>query len=51
MSNYTTRSSGPDRWSRPVQKLDPSQRLARYGRLQPLEAPSLLDRIFRRRSA
>ncbi|WP_156521838.1 hypothetical protein [Croceicoccus mobilis] len=50
MSNYSTHQGKPDRWSHPVQNLDPSLRRARYGRLQPLETPSLFERIFRRRS-
>lgn len=49
MSVYTSRSSRPDRWSMPVQPCDPNSRMMRYGRLQPMDKPSLLERILRQR--
>ena len=48
MSIQTARRSGSDQRSRTVQVMDPLQRLARYGRLQPMDEPSLLERLFRR---
>ena len=39
----------PDRWLSPRQPLDPSRRLATYGRIRPMEdahGVSLLRRLF-----
>lgn len=49
MSAQSFRSSSPDRWTQPRQPMDPSERRLRYGRIQPMERPSLLARLLGRR--
>ena len=48
MSVYTFRSSQPDRWVSPRPYTDASLRAATYGRVQPMEAPGLLERLVSR---
>ncbi|AKH44243.1 hypothetical protein FHS61_001563 [Altererythrobacter atlanticus] len=47
MSKHSYRSSRPDRWSVPRPPLDPSLRLSRFGKIQPMEEPGFLARLFR----
>lgn len=49
MSDRMFISSRPDSWTSPRAYRDASQRLAAYGRIQPMEQPSLLERLFHRR--
>ena len=49
MSHYSARSSKPSTWAVPRQSLDPHRRRQIYGAIQPMEQPSWLDRILRRR--
>ncbi|MGY6637819.1 MAG: hypothetical protein ACXIUO_11855 [Erythrobacter sp.] len=48
MSAYTFRSSRPDRWVAPRPYSDASLRAQTYGRVQPMEAPSLAERLLAR---
>lgn len=48
MSAYTFRSSRPDRWVSPRPYSDASLRAATYGRIQPMETPSLAERLIAR---
>jgi len=48
MSAYTFRSSRPDRWVSPRPYSDASLRAATYGRFQPMEEPSLAERLLAR---
>jgi hypothetical protein len=48
MSAYTFRSSRPDRWVSPRPYTDASLRAATYGRVQPMEAPGLMERLVGR---
>ncbi|QZH75834.1 MAG: hypothetical protein JY451_04385 [Erythrobacter sp.] len=49
MSSRVFTSSRPDRWTSPRAMSDPSLRLAAFGRIQPMEQPGLLERLFSRR--
>lgn len=49
MQSLTYRSSPPDHWTMPRPHRDPSLRLRQYGRIQPMDEPGLLGRLFRRR--
>ncbi|WP_228242981.1 hypothetical protein [Porphyrobacter sp. GA68] len=49
MSTYTVRSSRPDSWVQPRPYCDESIRLRTYGRIQPMERPGFLARLFGRR--
>ena len=49
MSHYNVHSSKPSTWAVPRQSLDPHRRRQIYGAIQPMEQPSWLDRILRRR--
>lgn len=42
------RSSRPDGWVCPRPHSDPTLRRMAYGPIQPMEKPTLLQRIFRR---
>ena len=46
MSNLSYRSSQPDAWTKPRPSRDPSQRFMTYGKLMPMEQPSLWRRLF-----
>lgn len=46
MSSHFVRSSTPDRWSSPRPYTDASLRQMKYGRVRPMEEPSLLARWF-----
>ena len=46
MSSLTFRSSRPDAWSQPRPHADASLRLQKYGRIQPMEQPGFLARLF-----
>lgn len=46
MSSLTFRSSRPDRWVMPRPHSDASQRYAAYGKIQPMEQPGWLARLF-----
>ncbi len=48
MSQYTFRSSKPDQWVSPRPQLDPFRRAHAYGRIQPLNPPSLIERLLGR---
>ena len=41
------RSSSPDRWTMPRPFSDASQRFAKFGALQPMEAPGFWERLIR----
>ncbi len=49
MSSRVFTSSRPDSWTSPRAFSDPSLRLAAYGRVQSMEQPGLLERLFGRR--
>lgn len=49
MSSYIFRSSRPDSWVQPRAYRDASIRYMTYGPVQPMEEPSLLQRLFGRR--
>ena len=49
MSHYSAHSSKPSTWAVPRQSLDPQRRRQVYGAIQPMDKPSWLDRILRRR--
>ena len=46
MQGYTYRSSRPDSWVQPRAYSDESLRRAKYGRIQPMERPSFVARLF-----
>jgi hypothetical protein len=46
MSSQTFRSSRPDRWTMPRPYSDASLRHRTHGAIQPMERPSLLQRLF-----
>ncbi|NVD45517.1 hypothetical protein [Qipengyuania atrilutea] len=46
MSSMSFRSSRPDSWVEPRAYRDASLRLQKYGRVQPMHQPSLLERLF-----
>ncbi|MFN3990882.1 MAG: hypothetical protein ACK4IS_11550 [Erythrobacter sp.] len=48
MSAYTFRSSRPDHWVAPRPYSDASLRARTYGRVQPMEPPSLVERVIAR---
>ncbi len=47
MSSLTFRSSRPDNWTSPRPYSDASLRRHIHGRIQPMEKPTLLQRLFR----
>ncbi len=47
MSRYTFHQSGKDQWSCPRPFTDANLRRQRYGRIQPLDKPGLLQRLLR----
>jgi hypothetical protein len=47
VSRYTFHQSGKDAWSSPRPFTDANMRRQRYGRIQPLEEPGLLQRLLR----
>jgi len=49
MSKLSYRTSRPNSWAVPRPPLDPSIRLSRFGKIQPMEEPGLLSRLFRKR--
>lgn len=48
MSAYTFRSSRPDNWVAPRPYLDESLRAQTYGRVHPMEPPSMAERVLAR---
>ena len=46
MSNPTFRSSRPDSWTNPRPYTDASLRRMVHGRIQPMEQPGFLARLF-----
>jgi len=46
MSAYSFRNSRPHNWVSPRQHLDAHQRRLAYGKVQPMEEPGLLERLF-----
>lgn len=46
MSSLTFRTSRPDGWTMPRPYSDPSLRRLMHGKIQPMEQPSLLQRLF-----
>ncbi len=48
MSSYPFRSSRPDSWIQPRPHQDASLRLMKHGRIQPMEEPGFLARLFGR---
>ena len=46
MSSYSFRSSRPDSWTNPRPYRDASQRMMAYGKIQPMEQPGFLTRLF-----
>ena len=46
MSSYSFRSSRPDSWTNPRPYRDVSQRMMAYGKIQPMEQPGFLARLF-----
>ena len=49
MSSFSYRSSRPDAWTQPRAYRDASIRYMTHGPVQPMEEPSLLQRLFGRR--
>ena len=49
MSSLSYRSSQPDSWVSPRPYRDASLRLHAHGRIQPMEKPSVWDRLLGRR--
>lgn len=49
MSSYSYRSSRPDSWTQPRAHRDASIRYMAHGPIQPMEEPSLFERLFGRR--
>ena len=48
MASRIYTSSRPDRWSSPRAYSDPSLRRSMYGAVQPMEEPSVLERLLAR---
>lgn len=48
MSSMSFRSSKPDGWTMPRPHSDASQRFMKYGKIQPMEDPGFLARLFGR---
>jgi hypothetical protein len=46
MTRLSYRSSSPDRWIMPRGPSDTSLRRQIHGRIQPLDPPSFLERLF-----
>jgi hypothetical protein len=46
MSSLSYRSSNPDCWVQPRPYQDASLRFMKFGRIQPMEEPGLLARLF-----
>lgn len=46
MSSLSYNSSRPDRWSQPKQPCDGSRRRQIHGKIQPMEEPGFLARLF-----
>lgn len=46
MSTLRYYSSGRSAWSHQKKPLDPTSRMARFGKIQPMEKPSLFERLF-----
>ena len=46
MSSFNFRSSRPDRWTLPRPHSDASLRRLVHGPIQPMEQPTLLQRLF-----
>ncbi|MBV7265087.1 hypothetical protein [Erythrobacter ani] len=46
MTSAPIRSSKPDAWTNPRPHTDASLRQIKYGRIQPMEEPGLLERWF-----
>jgi hypothetical protein len=46
MSSFSYRSSRPDKWTQPRAYRDPSIRYMMHGPIQPMEQPTLLQRLF-----
>ena len=49
MSSMSFRSSRPDRWAQPRPYSDSSLRYSMHGKIQPMEEPGFLARLFGRR--
>lgn len=47
MTPASIHSSKPDQWTAPRPYSDASLRYMKYGRIQPLEEPGFLERLFR----
>ncbi|MHA6317836.1 hypothetical protein ACXYN8_09265 [Altererythrobacter sp. CAU 1778] len=48
MSSLSFRSTKPDGWTMPRPYNDPNMRRAKHGPIQPMHAPSFLERLFGR---
>ncbi|MEW4448874.1 hypothetical protein [Qipengyuania sp. JC766] len=48
MSSYSFRSSRPDAWVMPRAHSDASMRMMKHGKIQPMQEPGLLARLFGR---
>ncbi|WP_202385473.1 hypothetical protein [Altericroceibacterium endophyticum] len=48
MSSLSFRTSRPDSWTNPRPHRDASQRLMQYGKIQPMDEPGFLARLFGR---
>ena len=46
--SYNFRSSRPDAWTLPRPHSDANLRMMKYGRIQPMEEPGILARLFGR---
>lgn len=46
MTAVPIHTSKPDQWTKPRPFQDASIRLQKYGRVQPMNEPSLLERLF-----
>ena len=49
MSSLSFRNIRHERWSQPLRQTDASLRFMTYGKVQPMEEPSWLQKLFRRR--
>jgi hypothetical protein len=49
MSSLSFHSSRPDRWTSPRPPLDAGLRRIAHGRIQPMEQPGFLSRLFGQR--
>ena len=49
MSSLSFRSNGRDRWGQPRGLDDASVRRQVFGKIQPMEEPTFLQRLFRQR--